>query len=345
MSEITILKPDDMHLHLRNDVRTAHAISSTAKNFARAIVMPNLKPPVTSVEQALDYKNYLEKFGADTNYLMSLYLTDSTTPETVEEVAKSPACIGFKLYPAGATTNSDSGVTSMEKIAPALEKMEELGVTLLIHGEVTENTDIFDREKYFIEQKLQPLLKKFPKLRVVCEHITTKEMTEFVLESPENVGATVTPQHMLINRNDIFIPGLNPHNFCLPVPKREIHRQAIVKAVLTGNQKFFAGTDSAPHLLDQKECACGCAGCYTSPQAVSLYAETFEQNGGLEKQKDIFENFMSKNGAKFYGLPLNTETITLKKEDWKIAASYQLEENAVLIPFWANKSLSWKLKA
>lgn len=311
----------------------------TAQHFSRAVIMPNLTPPVTSVPMALEYKQRIMAAvpkGSSFTPLMTLYLTDRTTPEDVHS-AKAAGIPAFKLYPAGATTNSDSGVTDMKKVLPALQAMAETGVLLLVHGEVTDSeVDMFDREAVFIQQKLIPVLEKVPSLKVVMEHITTKEAAEFVAAAPSNVAASVTPQHMLLNRNALFVKGLRPHNYCLPILKREKHREAVAGAVTSGSPKFFLGTDSAPHAKGAKEAACGCAGMFSAPIALGLYATAFEKAGALDK----LEAFASFNGPDFYGLPRNTDKITLVRELTKIPESYQFGDS-VVVPMWAGEELSW----
>lgn len=341
--QITITRPDDWHLHLRDFDALAAVLPHTARQFARAIVMPNLKPPVTTVEQAAAYRERILAAlpeGLAFEPLMALYLTDNTP---VAEIAKAVAS-GFvkavKLYPAGATTNSDAGLTAIGKAEEVLAEMERLGLPLLVHGEVTDPAvDLFDREKAFIETVLSPLLERFPNLRVVMEHITTQEAARFVANAGPNVGATITAHHLLYNRNAIFQGGVRPHWYCLPVLKRETHRQALVEAAISGNPKFFLGTDSAPHARLAKEAPCGCAGCYTAYGALELYAEAFDAAGALDK----LEAFASFHGPDFYRLPRNPGTVTLRKESWPVPASYPYAGGDTLVPLRAGESLAWKM--
>ncbi|MBD3669783.1 MAG: dihydroorotase [Gammaproteobacteria bacterium] len=342
MDSITLTRPDDWHLHVRDGAAMASVIGHSARQFGRAIIMPNLKPPVTTTEQALAYRDrILAALPANSHFtpLMTLYLTDTTTPEEIARARSSGHIHAVKLYPAGATTNSDSGVTDIRKTYDTLAAMAEQGLPLLVHGEVTEpEVDIFDREKVFIDRILAPLLKELPQLKVVLEHITTSEAAEFVEAAPDNVAATITPQHLLMNRNAIFVGGIRPHHYCLPILKRETHRQALVKAATSGSAKFFLGTDSAPHAKGDKESACGCAGIYSAHAAIELYAEAFEAAGALER----LEGFASHHGADFYGLPRNTDSITLKHEHWDVPAAYPLGEKEV-VPLRAGERLGWKL--
>ena len=343
MDRITITRPDDLHLHLRDGSALASVVGDTARQFARAIVMPNLSPPITTVKQALGYRQrILESLprGCDFEPLMTLYLTDNTSTDEVERVAECKHTHAFKYYPAGATTNSDQGVTSIEKIYAVLEKMAELAVPFLMHGEVTDtNIDIFDREQVFIERILAPIIERFPDLRTVLEHITTKEAALFVEEGPDTLAATVTPQHLMLNRNALFTGGLRPHNYCLPVLKREPHRQALVEAVTSGAPRFFLGTDSAPHEKNTKENACGCAGIYSAYSALELYVEVFEEAGCLDK----LEQFASFNGADFYGLPRNTGSVTLVRENWTLPDSLPFSDGSI-VPFKAGQECRWKLQ-
>ncbi len=343
MNKITITRPDDWHLHLRDGAALKAVLPDTAKQFARAIVMPNLRPPVTTTELALAYRErILAALPAGMRFepLMTLYLTDNTTAEEVIKAKASGLVHGVKLYPAGATTNSDSGVTSLDKCAKALEAMEKAGLPLLVHAEVTDSDiDVFDRELVFIERHMIPLLKKYPALKIVFEHITTKDAADFVALAPANVAATITAHHLLMNRNDMFKGGIQPHHYCLPVLKRESHRVALVKAATSGSAKFFLGTDSAPHAKHTKEAACGCAGMYTARTAMELYAEAFEAANALDK----LEAFASFNGADFYGLPRNTEQVTLVKESWKVPGSLPYDGD-VLVPLRADQMVHWKLE-
>ena len=342
MNKITITRPDDWHLHLRDGAALKAVLPDTARQFARAIVMPNLRPPVTTTELALAYRQrILEALPAGMNFepLMTLYLTDNTTAEEVIKAKASGLVHGVKLYPAGATTNSDSGVTSLDKCTKALEAMEKVGLPLLAHAEVTDSDiDVFDRELVFIERHMIPLLKKYPGLKVVFEHITTQDAADFVALAPANVGATITAHHLLMNRNDMFKGGIQPHHYCLPVLKRESHRVALVKAATSGSAKFFLGTDSAPHAKHTKEAACGCAGMYTARTAMELYAEAFDSVNALGK----LEGFASFYGADFYGLPRNTEQVTLVKESWKVPESLPYDGD-VLVPLRAGQMVHWKM--
>ncbi|WP_024298911.1 dihydroorotase [Methylomicrobium lacus] len=344
MKKLTITRPDDWHLHVRNGAMLKAVLPHTARQFARAIIMPNLKPPVTTVEQALTYRQEILLAipeGLDFTSLMTLYLTGSTQTEEIRKAAESEHVHAFKLYPAGATTNSDSGVANIEAAYPLLEEMEKQGIPLLIHGEVTdEHCDIFDRERVFLETQLSRIVERFPALRIVVEHVTTREAVDFVKAQGPNIAATITPQHLLYNRNAILAGGIRPHHYCLPVLKREHHRQALVQAATSGNPKFFLGTDSAPHLTALKENACGCAGCFSAPVALELYAEAFEKADALDK----LEGFASFYGADFYRLPRNRGTITLEKRDWQVPASYADAEIAIT-PLRAGETLSWKMEA
>jgi dihydroorotase len=339
---ITIIRPDDWHLHLRDGDLMAAVLPHTAREFARAIVMPNLKPPVATADAAFAYRQrILQALPASVQFdpMMVLYLTDHLTPEEVVKAKQSGFVKAVKLYPAGATTNSDSGVTSFDKVMPALEKMSELGLPFLLHGEVTDShVDVFDREAAFIDSVLMVLQQRLPKLKIVFEHITTKQAAEYVLKAGDNIAATVTPQHLLMNRNALFTGGIRPHHYCLPVLKREEHRRALLAAVTSGSKKFFLGTDSAPHAKHTKEAACGCAGIYSAHAALALYAEAFESVGAL----DLLEAFASKNGPAFYGLPENTDTVTLVKESWTVPASYPFGEHNV-VPLRAGEEIHWKL--
>lgn len=320
----------------------ASVVPHTARQFGRAIIMPNLKPPVTTVAMALAYREQvLQAVPDETAFkpLMTLYLTDNTPAAEIERIGKTEHVVAVKYYPAGATTHSDAGVTDISRSYAALAAMEELGVPLLIHGESTDpDVDVFDREQVFIDQLLIPLTQRFPKLRVVLEHITTRDAVQFIQSAPDNIGATITAHHLLYNRNAMFSGGIRPHLYCLPVLKRDIHRQALVGAATSGNPKFFLGTDSAPHPQHAKETACGCAGIYTAHAAIELYAEAFEQAGKLEQ----LEAFASFHGADFYGLPRNTGTITLTRESWLVPEHYSLGDDR-LIPLRAGESVHWQL--
>ena len=339
---LTITRPDDWHLHLRDGAALKAVLPDTARQFARAIVMPNLRPPVTNAELALAYRQRILAAlpqGMQFEPLMTLYLTDNTSAEDIAQAKASGIVHGVKLYPAGATTNSDSGVTSLDHCEKALAEMERLGLPLLVHAEVTDaEVDVFDRERVFIERHMIPLLKKFPALKIVFEHITTKDAADFVTEAPSNVAATITAHHLLMNRNDMFKGGIQPHHYCLPILKREEHRVALVNAATSGSAKFFLGTDSAPHAKSAKENACGCAGMYTAHTAIELYAEAFENANALDK----LEGFSSFYGADFYGLPRNAEKITLLKESWIVPTSLPFDGD-VLVPLRAGQALNWKL--
>lgn len=339
--QITITRPDDWHLHLRDGAALHTVVPHTAAQFGRAIVMPNLKPPVTTAEQALAYKQRILAAvppGMSFEPLMTLYLTDNLPPEEIAR-AKAAGVVAVKLYPAGATTNSDAGVTDLRKTYQTLEAMQREGMLLLVHGEVTDPAiDLFDREAVFIEQQLAPLRRDFPELKIVMEHITTQEAAQYVAEADQFLGATITAHHLLYNRNAIFTGGIRPHYYCLPVLKRETHRQALVAAATSGNARFFLGTDSAPHPAHLKEHATGCAGCYTAHAAIEMYAEAFDAAGAL----DQLEAFASFNGPDFYNLPRNTGRITLRKESWTPPASFAFGE-AELKPLRAGEALPWKL--
>ncbi len=343
MQSITITKPDDWHLHVRDNEFLTDVVPHTAAMFSRAIIMPNLNPPVTHVALALAYRErILAALPKDTvfNPLMVLYLTNNTTADEIEKAVNSEHVHAVKYYPAGATTNSDAGVTDIKNAYAALAKMEELGLPLLVHGEVTDpNVDVFDREQVFIDTVLQPLLKDFPQLKVVLEHITTKHAAEFVSQANENIAATITAHHLLFNRNQMFKGGMNPHYYCLPILKREIHREALVAAATGGNKKFFLGTDSAPHAQDRKETSCGCAGIYSAHAAIELYAEVFDEANALDK----LEGFASFHGPDYYGLPRNTDTITLEKSDWQVPDSFSFAQHK-LIPLRAGEIIHWKRK-
>ncbi len=346
--QITLSRPDDFHLHIREGDALKSVIADTVRQFARAIIMPNLAKPVTTVKHAAAYREGIIEALPDAlkNHfepLMTLYLTDKTTPIIIHEAKQSGFIHALKLYPAGATTNSDKGVTNIQNIYPALNAMQETGLPLLIHGEVTDpDIDVFDREQVFIESILEPLVARFPALKIVMEHITTQNAVDFVSQAANTVAATVTAHHLLMNRNAIFTGGIRPHHYCLPVLKREKHRQALIQAASSGNPKFFLGTDSAPHPKNAKESACGCAGMYTAYNAMELYAEAFDKADALDK----LEAFASFYGADFYGLPrnssLNKSIITLKRENWKIPDSLPLGKQQV-IPLRAGDYCEWKL--
>ena len=341
MKTLNIIKPDDWHLHLREGQILEAVLPATVNSFRRAIVMPNLVPPVTDVDMAMSYRqDILNACPGDCDFepLMTLYLTDRTSPADVKAAADNPYVHAFKLYPAGATTNSAAGVTSLPDLMPTLEAMVEYQVPLLIHGEVTDiEVDVFDREAAFIDHVLSPLLQAVPGLKVVFEHLTTQQGVEFVLDAGENVAATLTAHHLLMNRNAMFNKGIRPHHYCLPVLKRETHRQALVSAAVSGNGKFFLGTDSAPHDRARKESSCGCAGMYSAPVALELYAQIFEDNDALDK----LEAFASINGARFYGLSVNSEKITLIKENWQVPSLIKAG-NEEIVPLCAGEILHWK---
>ena len=340
-TSLTIIQPDDWHLHLRDGAVLTRTVADTANQFARAIIMPNLTPPVTNTAMATEYKARIDAQATGLTPLMTLYLTDNTSAEDIRTAHASGIVKAVKLYPAGATTNSAAGVTAMENVFEAVATMEEVGMPLLVHGEITHaEVDIFDREKGFIDSQLIPLLERFPKLNLVFEHITTKEAADFVQATSYNVGATITPQHLMYNRNNLLVGGVKPHLYCLPVLKRNTHQQALQDAVVSGNSRFFLGTDSAPHAQGAKESACGCAGCYSAPAAIELYAQVFEDLGILNK----LEAFASVNGPAFYGLPTNEKTITLAQQDWQVPASLDYAGDTI-IPLAAGETLRWKLQA
>lgn len=339
---LTLIRPDDWHLHLRDGAALAAVLPDTCRQMGRAIIMPNLKPPVTTVDAAAAYRERIlaaRPAGSRFEPLMTLYLTDNTSPAEIRKAKASGFVHAVKLYPAGATTNSDFGVSDVNKAMPALETMAETGLPLLVHGEVTDPAiDVFDREAAFIEQVFQPLLAKLPSLRVVFEHITTRDAAEYVAAAPDNVAATITAHHLLMNRNALFVGGIRPHHYCLPVLKRELHRQALLKAATSGSAKFFLGTDSAPHARHAKESSCGCAGMYTANAAIELYAEVFEAAGALDK----LEAFASLNGPAFYRLPANKERVTLAKQAWTVPDTLPYDGDA-LVPLRAGESMAWKL--
>jgi dihydroorotase len=342
MDRLTIKRPDDWHLHLRDGPAMASVVGDSARRFARAIVMPNLKPPVRTTEEALAYRKRILAAlpsGSAFEPLMTLYMTDDTAPEEIARAKLSGRVHAVKLYPAGATTHSDAGVTRISRCFNALEKMEEIGMPLLVHGESTDPAvDVFDREKAFIEEVLGPTVHRFPGLKVVLEHATTREAVQFVEITGANVAATITAHHLLMNRNALFMGGMRPHHYCLPVLKREEHREALVEAAVSGNPKFFLGTDSAPHPRRDKETACGCAGMYTAHAALELYAVAFEEAGALDK----LEAFASVHGAQFYGLPVNQDTVTLVREGWKVPERLQFGTEE-LVPLRAGETIPWKL--
>ena len=340
-SELTLTRPDDWHLHLRDGDALAVVLPHTARQFARAVIMPNLKFPVTTTANALAYRERIMAAlpkGLDFEPLMTLYLTDVTLPQEIE-VAAAAGVVACKLYPSGATTNSDSGVTRIELIYPVLEAMQRHGLLLLIHGEVTDpEVDLFDREAVFIERHLKPLRHHFPELRVVFEHITTEDAVQFVQAQAQHMAATLTAHHLLLNRNAIFLGGVRPHYYCLPVLKREQHRLALLRAATSGDARFFLGTDSAPHAAHLKEHACGCAGCFTAASAMELYAQAIESVDALDR----LEGFASFHGADFYGLPRNQGQLTLCREPWQLPESYPYGEG-VLKPLFAQEQLHWRV--
>ncbi|TSA10248.1 MAG: dihydroorotase [Betaproteobacteria bacterium] len=340
---LTLTRPDDWHLHLRDGAALAAVLPHSARQFARAIVMPNLRPPVTTVELAKGYRARILAAlppGSRFEPLMTLYLTDNTTPEEIALAKASGLVHALKYYPAGATTNSDSGVTQLAHCFRALEAMEKSGLPLLLHGEVTDpGVDIFDRERMFVDTVLPQITQRFAGLRLVLEHVTTREAVQYVAAAPAGVGATITAHHLLLNRNAMFAGGIRPHNYCLPLLKRELHRQALVQAATGGSAKFFLGTDSAPHARRDKEAACGHAGIYTAHAALELYAEVFETAGALEK----LEGFASFHGADFYGLPRNQDKITLRREHWQAQSALHLGDDE-LVPLRAGESLAWRLQ-
>jgi len=342
LHSITITCPDDWHLHLRDGAAMASVLPHSARQFGRAIVMPNLKPPVTTTEQAASYRERILAAlpqGVRFEPLMTLYLTDNTQPDEIRRAKDSGFVHAVKLYPAGATTNSDAGVTDLAKCYKALETMQELGMPFLVHGEVTDpEVDIFDREAVFIERVMQPLRRDMPALKIVFEHITTKQAAQYVADADEFVGATITAHHLLYNRNEIFKGGIRPHYYCLPVLKREEHRQALVAAATSGSAKFFLGTDSAPHPKGLKEHACGCAGCYTALHAMELYAHAFDQANALDK----LEAFASFNGPAFYRLPRNADTITLQRKKWTLPAELPLGDTTI-VPMNGGETIDWQM--
>lgn len=343
MTTITIQKPDDWHLHFRDGDILKETVAATARCFQRAIVMPNLVPPVTNAAKISAYRERIlaaRPAGSQFEPLMVLYLTNQTTKQDIAD-AKAAGAVAAKLYPAGATTNSDAAVSALDSLFPIFEEMQQQGMLLLIHGEVTDNhIDIFDREKEFIDQHLTRIVTAFPELKIVFEHITTKDAAEFVIAAGDNVAATITPQHLLLNRNDLLVGGVKPHNYCLPVLKRNIHQQALRAVVASGNSKFFLGTDSAPHEKRAKENACGCAGCYSAWSAIELYTHVFDELDALDK----LEGFASHYGADFYGLPRNTDTITLQKQDWTIPEQIILPNGEPIVPFFAGQTCTWQIK-
>ena len=342
MDELTLIQPDDWHLHLRDGDALATTVPAAARCFGRSIVMPNLVPPATTVDQARAYYQRILEHrpeGSDWQPLMVLYLTDNTSPDDIRQAKASGLVFGCKYYPAGATTNSDSGVTDLRRMDDVFATMQEVGLVLQLHGEVTDDdVDIFDREAVFIERHLVHIAEQFPRLKMVFEHITTQQGVDFVRASSANVAATITPQHLLYNRNDMLVGGIRPHLFCLPILKRNRHQQALINAAVSGESKFFLGTDSAPHAQDTKENACGCAGCYSHHAALELYAEVFDQSGAL----DCLEAFASKNGADFYGLERNSKKVTLRREPWSLPTQIAFS-NTQMVPLAAGEALNWQL--
>jgi dihydroorotase len=342
MQKITITTPDDWHLHFRDGDMLGETVPATARCFARAIVMPNLVPPVVNAKLAMEYKTRIlaaRPQGSSFKPLMTLYLTNQTTKQDIID-AKNSGVIAVKLYPAGATTNSDQAVRGIEPLYPVFEEMQKQGLLLLVHGEVTENhVDIFDREKVFIDQYMAKLVQAFPELKVVFEHITTSDAADFVLAGASNLAATITPQHLLLNRNDLLVGGIKPHNYCLPVLKRSSHQQALRKVVASGSNKFFLGTDSAPHSKKAKENACGCAGCYSAWSALELYTQVFDELDALDK----LEGFASFHGADFYALPRNSGTVTLVRQSWTVPDSVILPDGEAIVPFFAGQAVGWKI--
>lgn len=343
MDSLTITRPDDWHLHVRDGDTLESVVPFTALCFRRAIIMPNLKPPVTTTDAALAYRErVMAAAPEDAGFepLMTLYLTDETKPDEINRAKESGVVHAVKMYPAGATTNSAHGVTDIEKTYPALERMSEVGMPLLVHGEVVgAEIDIFDREALFIDEVLAPLSERFPELKIVFEHITTARAAEFVETARDGIGATITPQHLLYNRNALLAGGMRPHYYCLPVLKRERDREALVAAATGGNPRFFLGTDSAPHAKHDKESACGCAGVFSAHAAIELYAEVFDEAGALDR----LESFASVHGPAFYGLPRNEETITLVREDWEVPAAYPMGQDQV-VPFRTGEKIHWRVR-
>jgi len=341
MTTLTITRPDDWHVHLRDGEVLADTVRDISRYNGRALIMPNTVPPVTNTEMALAYRDRIMAQNPSATFqpLMSLYLTDNTSADDIRQAKASGAVVAAKLYPAGATTNSDSGVTNAKNIYPVLQAMQEEGMLLLVHGEVTTHeVDIFDREKTFLETVLAPIVNDFPNLKIVLEHITTAEAVNFVKNASDNVAATITAHHLLFNRNHMLVGGIRPHLFCLPILKRATHQHALVAAATSGNKKFFLGTDSAPHAKGKKEAACGCAGSYTAHAALELYAEVFEQEGKLEN----LEAFASHNGPDFYGVPRNTDTVTLTKASWEVPASMPFGGETV-VPIRAGEAIQWQV--
>lgn len=342
MTTITITRPDDWHVHLRDGEVLKDTVRDISRYNGRALIMPNTIPPITDTEMAAAYRERImaEKPSAQFSPLMALYLTDNTTPDEIRKAKASGLVVAAKLYPAGATTNSDSGVTSAKNIYSVLEAMEEVGMLLLVHGEVTAHEiDIFDREKQFLETVLAPIVNDFPNLKIVLEHITTADAANFVNTANDNVAATITAHHLMYNRNHMLVGGIKPHFYCLPILKRNTHQQALIAAATSGSKKFFLGTDSAPHAKDKKEAACGCAGSYTAHAALELYAEVFEQEGKLEN----LEGFASHNGPDFYGQPRNADTVTLTKQAWTVPTTMPFGSD-IVVPIKAGEEITWSVK-
>ncbi|MGR5238529.1 dihydroorotase [Vibrio alfacsensis] len=342
MTTLTITRPDDWHVHLRDGEVLKDTVRDISRYNGRALIMPNTVPPVTSTEMALAYRDRIltEQHGEQFEPLMALYLTDNTTPDEIRKAKATGKIVAAKLYPAGATTNSDSGVTDAKNIYHVLEAMEEVGMLLLVHGEVTHNhVDIFDREKEFLDTVLAPIVNDFPNLKIVLEHITTADAANFVNNASDNVAATITAHHLLFNRNHMLVGGIKPHFYCLPILKRNTHQQALIEAATSGSKKFFLGTDSAPHAKGAKESACGCAGSYTAHAALELYAEVFDKEGKLEN----LEAFASFNGPDFYGIARNTDTVTLEKTSWDVPETMPFG-NDIVVPIRANDNIEWEVK-
>ncbi|MDA0118842.1 dihydroorotase [Vibrio sp. T11.5] len=342
MTTLTITRPDDWHVHLRDGDVLTDTVRDISRYNGRALIMPNTVPPVTDTEMALAYRERImaEKPSEQFEPLMALYLTDNTSPDEIRKAKASGKVVAAKLYPAGATTNSDSGVTSASNIYHVLEAMQEVGMLLLVHGEVTtHDVDIFDREKEFLDTVLAPIVNDFPELKIVLEHITTADAAAFVKNANDNVAATITAHHLMYNRNHMLVGGIKPHFYCLPILKRNTHQKALIEAATSGNKKFFLGTDSAPHAKGMKEAACGCAGSYTAHAALELYAEVFELEGKL----DNLEAFASHNGPDFYGLPRNSDTVTLTKEEWAVAESMPFGQD-IVVPIRAGETIDWSVK-
>jgi len=343
MQEITIARPDDWHLHLRDGDMLQDTVPATSNVFRRAIVMPNLSPPVCNAQQALAYRERILAQADSQHFdpLMTLYLTDQTTANDIKD-ARDQGILASKLYPAGATTNSAAAVKGIEALYPVFEAMQECGMLLLIHGEVTHSEiDIFDREKCFIDQHLVPITNQFPELKIVFEHITTADAGDFVLAASDKLAATITPQHLMLNRNDLLVGGIRPHNYCLPVLKRNVHQQRLREIVQSGSSKFFLGTDSAPHTKHAKESACGCAGCFSAPHALQLYAQVFDDLNAMDK----LEAFASHYGPDFYGLPRNNDSVTLIKEQWQVPGEISLGNGETIVPLLAGQQLDWKISS